>query len=88
MQRATLDRSESAPLSSAWRLHCIEAVKVRDLIVVLRKNGWVEAAQVGSHRQFKHPARPGRVTVSGEANAELPTGTLRGVFRQAGPVVQ
>jgi predicted RNA binding protein YcfA (HicA-like mRNA interferase family) len=38
----------------------------------------------GSHRQFKHPVRPGRVTVSGNLGDEMPKGTFASVRRQAG----
>jgi predicted RNA binding protein YcfA (HicA-like mRNA interferase family) len=58
--------------------------KTRDIIARLRHEGWVVARHgPGDHVQYKHPDRPGRVTVdSGEP--ELPTGTLRSIFRQAG----
>ena len=35
----------------------------REVIAALKANGWVEVARKGSHAQFKHPERPGRVTV-------------------------
>jgi len=57
---------------------------VRDLVTMLRENDWVEVRQVGSHRQFKHPVRLGLVTVSGQSGDEVPLGTLRSVYRQAG----
>ena len=38
----------------------------------------------GSHRQFKHPVKPGRVTVSGHLSDDMPKGTLGSVKRQAG----
>jgi predicted RNA binding protein YcfA (HicA-like mRNA interferase family) len=37
----------------------------------------------GSHRQFKHPTKPGTVTVAGQLNADLKTGTLKSILRQA-----
>ena len=37
----------------------------------------------GSHRQFKHPDRPGRVTVSGKPGHTIPEGTLKSIFKQA-----
>jgi hypothetical protein len=38
----------------------------------------------GSHRQFKHPTKPGRVTVSGKPNDDVALGTKNSVFKQAG----
>jgi len=40
-------------------------VKVREVIRLLERGGWVLVVTRGSHRQFKHPIKPGRVTVSG-----------------------
>jgi len=55
----------------------------RDVIRALKANGWVQVAQKGSHVQFKHPSRPGRVTVP-HPKRDLPLGTLRSIARQAG----
>lgn len=38
----------------------------------------------GSHRQLRHPERPGTVTVSGKPGAEIPPGTLSSIRKQAG----
>jgi len=51
---------------------------------MLRSDGWVMVAQRGSHKQFKHPTKPGRVTVAGHDNDDLAVGTSRSIFRQAG----
>ena len=58
-------------------------VNSRDVIRALKANGWVQVAQKGSHVQFKHPSRPGRVTVP-HPKRDLPLGTLRSIARQAG----
>jgi predicted RNA binding protein YcfA (HicA-like mRNA interferase family) len=55
----------------------------RDVIAALRVDGWYEVAQKGSHVQFKHPTKPGRVTVVHPAR-EIPKGTLRSIERQSG----
>jgi len=55
----------------------------RDVIKVLQKNGWYEVAQAGSHKQFKHATRPGRVTVP-HPKRDIPAGTLKSIERQAG----
>jgi len=45
--------------------------KVRDVLQQLREAGWQQVQQTGSHRQFKHPARPGRVTVAGKPGDDV-----------------
>jgi len=59
-------------------------VKVREVIRHLEAEGWRLVATVGSHRQFKHPEKGGRVTVSGHLGDDMPKGTLASVRRQAG----
>jgi predicted RNA binding protein YcfA (HicA-like mRNA interferase family) len=54
----------------------------RDIISALRADGWVQVAQKGSHVQFKHPAKPGRVTIS-HPKKDVPIGTLRSIEKQA-----
>ena len=51
---------------------------------MLQDDGWALVVTKGSHRQFKHPAKPGRVTVSGQLGDDMPKGTLASVKRQAG----
>jgi predicted RNA binding protein YcfA (HicA-like mRNA interferase family) len=58
--------------------------KTRDAIWRLESEGWYVARKgPGDHIQFKHPSRPGRVTIDAGEN-EIPTGTLRSIYRQAG----
>jgi predicted RNA binding protein YcfA (HicA-like mRNA interferase family) len=59
-------------------------MKVREVIRRLEKDGWVKIGQKGSHRHFKHPIKPGKVTVPGKASDDLPEGTYRSILRQAG----
>ncbi len=59
-------------------------MKVREVIRLLESDGWVLVSQEGSHRQFKHSTKSGRVTVSGNLGDEMPKGTLASVRRQAG----
>ena len=54
----------------------------RAVIAVLKAAGWRQVAQKGSHVQFKHPERPGRVTVP-HPKRDIPTGTLRSIEQQA-----
>ena len=51
---------------------------------MLRDDGWVLVATRGSHRQYKHPTKPGRVTVHGKPSDDLAPGTLNSVLKQAG----
>ena len=58
--------------------------RVREIIKLIESDGWRLVAQKGSHRQYKHLTKTGRVTVSGKPNLEIPTGTLRNILKQAG----
>ncbi len=57
---------------------------VREVLRRLADDGWVRVKAKGGHRQFKHPAKPGRVTVSGKPSHTVPPGTLGSIFKQAG----
>jgi predicted RNA binding protein YcfA (HicA-like mRNA interferase family) len=60
------------------------SVKFRDVIRVLEDDGWRLIAQRGSHRQYEHPSKPGKVTVAGKPNDDVPKGTAANILRQAG----
>jgi predicted RNA binding protein YcfA (HicA-like mRNA interferase family) len=55
----------------------------RELIRALKKDGWYEVNQAGSHKQFKHPEKKGRVTVP-HPKRDIPKGTLKSIEIQAG----
>ncbi|MEW6265366.1 MAG: type II toxin-antitoxin system HicA family toxin [Thermodesulfobacteriota bacterium] len=55
----------------------------RTVIRILKQEGWYEVHRVGSHVQFKHPSRKGRVTVP-HPRKDIPAGTLRSMERQSG----
>ena len=57
---------------------------VREVIKQLADDGWFEVSQRGSHRQFKHPTKSGKVTVSGRLGDDVRIGTLKSILRQAG----
>ena len=59
-------------------------MKVRDLISLIESDGWVMVRTKGSHRQFRHPKKPGTVTVAGKPGVDIPAGTLNSVLKQAG----
>jgi predicted RNA binding protein YcfA (HicA-like mRNA interferase family) len=58
-------------------------MKVREVIKRLLRDGWRRVKSSGGHRQFKHPTKRGRVTVSGKPGKEVPEGTLKSIWRQA-----
>ncbi|MBK8816812.1 MAG: type II toxin-antitoxin system HicA family toxin [Methylococcaceae bacterium] len=58
-------------------------MKVNDVLIILKKDGWYLVATRGSHRQFKHPIKSGRVTVPGKLNDDLAAGTLNSILKQA-----
>lgn len=55
----------------------------RDIIKQLEADGWINVAQKGSHVQFKHPVKPGRVTVP-HPRRDMAIGTLRSIEKQSG----
>ena len=58
-------------------------MKVRDLILLIEADDWYLVATKGSHRQYKHPHKPGRVTIAGHPNDDLAPGTLHSIWKQA-----
>ena len=58
-------------------------MKVRDVIKLIEADDWYLAVTKGSHRQYKHPAKPGRVTIAGHPSDELAPGTLNSILKQA-----
>jgi len=59
-------------------------LKVRQILELLTKDGWEEVVTRGSHRQLKHPTKPGRVTVAGKRADDLHPKTAASILRQAG----
>jgi predicted RNA binding protein YcfA (HicA-like mRNA interferase family) len=58
-------------------------MKSQDIIKALKSAGWEQVSQKGSHVQFKHPDKKGRVTVP-HPKKDIPKGTLRSIEKQAG----
>ena len=56
----------------------------RELMRLVEKDGWHLVATRGSHRQHKHPTKPGKVTIAGHPNKDVPPGTLNHILKQAG----
>ena len=59
-------------------------MKVRELIRLLDRDGWIIVSQKGSHRQYKHPRKLGKVTVAGHPSDDVRPGTLSSILRQTG----
>jgi predicted RNA binding protein YcfA (HicA-like mRNA interferase family) len=58
-------------------------MKVRDIIKLIEADGWYLVVTKGSHRQYKHPQKVGRVTIAGHPSDEMAPGTLNSVLKQA-----
>lgn len=59
-------------------------MKVREVITTLEADGWQLVRIKGSHRQFRHPIKPGTVTVAGNLGIDVPIGTLGSIWKRAG----
>ena len=59
-------------------------MKVRDIIARIQADGWTLARTRGSHRHYRHPDKPGIVTVAGHPGVDVPPGTLNSILKQAG----
>jgi predicted RNA binding protein YcfA (HicA-like mRNA interferase family) len=69
-----------------WQLYyryCV-GMKVSEILRKLQEDGWYLVVTKGSHRQFKHARKSGRVTVAGKGSDDLPPGTLNSILKQAG----
>jgi len=53
------------------------------MIRMIEEHGWYWVATKGSHHQYKHPHKPGRVTIK-HPDADLPKGTINSILKQAG----
>ena len=58
--------------------------KVREAIKLIEADGWREVSTKGSHRQFKHATKTGRVTIAGQSSDDLAPGTYNSILKQAG----
>ncbi|MEW6457149.1 MAG: type II toxin-antitoxin system HicA family toxin [Acidobacteriota bacterium] len=58
-------------------------MKVRDIIKLIEEDGWYLVVTKGSHRQYKHPAKPGRVTIADHPSDDLSPATLNSILKQA-----
>ncbi len=58
-------------------------MKVRDIIKLIKGDGWYCVKTKGDHRQYKHTVKKGRVTVPGKLSDDLMLGTLNSIYKQA-----
>ena len=68
-------------LSMAYFI-CI-IMRIKDIIKLIEKDGWYLHSTRGSHRQYKHPTKPGRVTIAGKLSDDIAPGTLNSILKQA-----
>ena len=59
-------------------------MKIRKVIRLIEEDGWYLVTTRGSHRQYKHAIKPGRVTIAGHSGDDLAPGTLNSILKQAG----
>lgn len=59
-------------------------MKVSEVIRRITEDGWTLIRMKGSHRQYKHPQKPGLVTIAGHLSDEIARGTLNSIMKQSG----
>jgi len=76
---------EKADLKKKINTSCIKGIclKVRDVIHKIEEDGWYLVAMKGSHRQYKHAQKPGRIIIAGHPADEVAPGTLNSILKQA-----
>lgn len=62
----------------------MKVLKVSEIIRLLKKDGWFITAQSGSHRQFKHPTKSGKVTINGNLSDDRSGDLLKSIEKQSG----
>lgn len=58
-------------------------MKIKEVLKLIEQDGWFQVAQRGSHRQFKHNLKKGRVTIAGKSSDDINKGTLNSILKQA-----
>lgn len=77
-QRSQSDSDAPWPIATCYAFQ----MKVSEILAKLKADGWYLVETRGSHRQFKHPVKSGRVTVSGKPSDDLAPGTLNSIIKQ------
>lgn len=58
-------------------------LKPREMEKIVLADGWIFKTQLGSHKHYVHPTKPGKVTIPFH-NKDIPKGTEKSIFKQAG----
>ena len=58
-------------------------MRFREIEIIIEKDGWYQVKQKGSHHQYKHPTKPGKVTIP-EHGEDLNLDTVKSIMKQAG----
>jgi len=60
-------------------------MKFKQIEKIVKADGWYQIkSNSGSHRQYKHPTKPGKVTIAYHAAEDIPPGTVNKILKQAG----
>ncbi|HYF08147.1 MAG TPA: type II toxin-antitoxin system HicA family toxin [Acetobacteraceae bacterium] len=59
-------------------------MRASEVVRLLLRDGWIDAGGKGSHRNFRHPGRPGKVTVPMHGSRDLSIGVIRSIEKQSG----
>lgn len=59
-------------------------MRFREVDKILKADGWSEIKKVGSHHQYKHPLKPGKVTVPEHAGKDINLAIVKSIMKQAG----
>lgn len=73
-----------AATATLWGQEHDSSMKYREFTRQLKDHGWILNSQKGSHQQWEHPTKPGKVTVAGHPNDDIPSGLLKAMRKQAG----
>ena len=82
--RSAIDSIDSLRIDPLLRQNYCSGVKVREIIKLIERDGWFWVRAKGSHNQYKHPTKPGLVTVPGNRGDTLAPGTANNILKQAG----
>jgi predicted RNA binding protein YcfA (HicA-like mRNA interferase family) len=84
VDRTTRESRQLGRLGPLPAERCRLRVKVPEMLRLIEEDGWVLSRTRGSHRQYKHPSKPGLVTIPGKPGKDLPVGLRRSILKQAG----
>lgn len=59
-------------------------MRFRELEKIIKKDGWYEVAQKGSHHQYEHPSKPGKVTIPEHKGKDINPSVAKSIMKQAG----